>query len=216
MRLGLSRSRRHYGFKVIIYVCLAAVLALFYISVCKLQPAFISCASSHANNMINSVVNNAVTEVFSDEEYSDFADIKTSSKSSIQTIETDTAKINKLKARLNDSIQNNIKNFQPEVVKVPLGSASNFYFLAGLGPNIPIRIYPVSIINTDIEEEFVSAGINQVNHKLYLNVSIDVSYAGITFAETEAISTKVLLTETIIVGDTPEYYGNGNISTSIK
>ena len=97
-----------------------------------------------------------------------------------------------------------------------MGSATHFYFFSGLGPSIPIRIYPVSIVNTDIEEKLVSAGINQVNHRLYLNVSIDVSFAGLTFVETQTVETKVLLTETLVVGETPEYYGNGNISAAVK
>lgn len=214
MRLGLSRSRRHYGCKIIIYVCILALLAMFYFCVCRLKPAFIECATSYANNMVNSVVNQSVTEVFSDDEYKEFSDIKTGE--AIQTIETDTAKINRLKARLNESIQKNAENCQPETVYVPLGSATHFYFLAGLGPKLPVKIYPVSIVKTDIEEKLSSAGINQVNHRLYLNVSIDVSFAGLAFVETEAIETKVLLTETMIVGDTPEYYGSGNVSAALK
>ena len=216
MRLGLSRSRRHYGLKVVFYLCLLAAAILFYICTSRLQPAFIDCASSYANNMVNRVVNKAVTDVFSSDNYSSMSDIKTRDKSSIQTIETDTAKINVLKARLNDSIQDNIKNAQTETVRIPLGSATHFYFFSGLGPSIPIRIYPVSIVNTDIEEKLVSAGINQVNHRLYLNVSIDVSFAGLTFVETQTVETKVLLTETLVVGETPEYYGNGNISAAVK
>lgn len=216
MRLGLSRSRRYYGGRVVIYLCLLGVLTLLYLCACRLQPAFIDCASSYANNMINSVVSKSVTEVFSNDEYSEFSDIKTGEKSSVQTIETDTSKINRLKAQLTESIQQNIQDCQSETVRIPLGNASHFYFLAGLGPKIPIRIYPVSILNTDIEEKFVSAGINQVNHKLYLNVSIEVSFAGLAFTETQALETKVLLTETVIVGDTPEYYGNGNISAALE
>lgn len=214
MRLGLSHSRHHCGHKVFAYVCILAVFFLIYICTCRLKPAFIECSKSYANNMINNVVNKSVTEVFSDTEFKEFSDIKTGA--AVQTIETDTAKINRLKARLNESIQNNVQNCETETVHVPIGSATHFYFLAGLGPKMPVRIYPVSIVKTDFEEKLVSAGINQVNHRLYLNVSIDVSFAGLAFVETEAIETKVLLTETMIVGDTPQYYGNGNISAALK
>lgn len=214
MRLGLSRSRHHYGRRVIIYVCILLAFTLFYLCTCRLKPAFIECASSYANNMVNRVVNQSVTEVFSNDEFKEFSDIKTGAD--IKTIETDTAKINRLKAQLNEAIQNNAQGCQPEIVQVPIGSATHFYFFAGLGPKLPVKIYPVSIVKTDIEEKLVSAGINQVNHRLYLNVSIDVSFAGLAFVETETIETKVLLTETMIVGDTPEYYGSGNISTALK
>ena len=99
---------------------------------------------------------------------------------------------------------------------MPLGSAANFYFLAGLGPEIPVRIYPVSIVNTDLREEFDSAGINQVYHRLYLDVSIKMSLIGVAFVHNETVNTSALLSETVIVGDIPQYYGNGNISAAIK
>lgn len=61
----------------------------------------------------------------------------------IKAIETDTAKINRLKSAIIQSMQKNIDSHKSDTVYVPLGSCSNLYFLAGLGPNVPIRIYPV-------------------------------------------------------------------------
>ena len=114
MRLGLSRSRHHHGRKAIVYVCILLALTLFYLCTCRLKPAFIECASSYANNMVNSIVNQSVTDVFSGDEFTEFSEIKTGD--AIKTIETDTAKINRLKAQLNESIQSHAENCQPETI----------------------------------------------------------------------------------------------------
>ena len=95
-------------------------------------------------------------------------------------------------------------------------SEAAVYFLAGLGPKVPIRIYPVSIVNADFKESFDSVGINQVKHKLYLDVSMKMSFVGMMFAQADTVETSVLLNETIIVGDTPTYYGNGGMTASVE
>lgn len=216
MRLGLSYPRTKRNRFAAAFAVLVVFAALFLIILARLQPAFLAYADTYANNIANSIVNEAVNEVFSDNTYASLTEVRDVSENSITTIETDALKVNRLKTALNQSIQNNIKSFRGETVGVPLGSASNFYFLAGIGPEIPVRIYPASIVNTDLREEFDSAGINQVYHRLYLDVSIEMSFVGMTFAQKETIKTSALLSETVIVGDTPQYYGSGGISAAVN
>ena len=214
MRLGLSRSRKiSGGIKLLILFIISIIL--FIALLIRLQPAFYEYAAVYANNAANSVVNDAINEVFTNSSYSDLVK-QTQDDSGLRAIETDTIKINKLKAALNESIQNSIKNSSAQTVYIPLGSVTNCYFLAGLGPKIPIRIYPVSVVNTDFNDEFVSAGINQVNHKIYLDVSLEMSFIGFGFSHKETVETSALLSETVIIGDTPEYYGGGNFTASMQ
>lgn len=216
MRLGLSHPRKKRNRFAAAFIVLVIFVVLFFTILVKLQPAFLAYASVYANNIANNIVNESVNNVFSDSSYASLTEIKSGSENTLKTIETNAVKVNKLKTALNQSIQNNIKNFRGETICMPLGSATSFYFLAGLGPEIPVRVYPVSMVNTDFREEFDSAGINQVYHRLYLDVSIEMSFVGMTFAQTETVSTSALLSETVIVGDTPQYYGNGSFSASVK
>lgn len=214
MRLGLSRSRKAGGLTfAVIIVFLAA--AGFIVMLTALKPAFIEYAGVYANNMANSVVNNAVNKVFSDNNYNSFAEFKDSGSENVRAIETDAVKINRIKAEIIQSMQERIKSGEYETVYIPLGSATDFYFFAGLGPKIPVKIYPVGIVGADFHEELNSAGINQVNHKIYLDVSINMSFVGFSFSKTETVKTSALLTDTIIVGDTPQYYG-GSLAADIE
>ena len=204
MRLGLSRTRNR------------SLIFLIWLIFTKLQPSFIEYAKVYSNNIANEVVNSAVDDVFVKEEYQSLAKIMENSSENIKAIETDTAKINRLKSAIIQSMQKNIDSHKSDTVYVPLGSCSNLYFLAGLGPKVPIRIYPVSIVNADFKESFDSVGINQVKHKLYLDVSMKMSFVGMMFAQSDTVETSVLLNETIIVGDTPTYYGNGGMTASVE
>lgn len=192
------------------------LIFLIWLIFTKLQPSFIEYAKVYSNNIANEVVNSAVDDVFVKEEYQSLAKIMENSSENIKAIETDTAKINRLKSAIIQSMQKNIDSHKSDTVYVPLGSCSNLYFLAGLGPNVPIRIYPVNIVNADFKESFDSVGINQVKHKLYLDVSMKMSFVGMMFAQSDTVETSVLLNETIIVGDTPTYYGNGGMTASVE
>lgn len=216
MRLGLSRTRNRSLKGVGIFFTLFFWIFLIWLIFTKLQPSFIEYAKVYSNNIANEVVNSAVDDVFVKEEYQSLAKIMENSSENIKAIETDTAKINRLKSAIIQSMQKNIDSHKSDTVYVPLGSCSNLYFLAGLGPKVPIRIYPVSIVNADFKESFDSVGINQVKHKLYLDVSMKMSFVGMMFAQSDTVETSVLLNETIIVGDTPTYYGNGGMTASVE
>ena len=216
MRLGLSRTRNRNLKGVGIFFTLFFLIFLIWLIFTKLQPSFIEYAKVYSNNIANEVVNSAVDDVFVKEEYQSLAQVMENSSENIKAIETDTAKINRLKSAIIQSMQKNIDSHKSDTVYVPLGSCSNLYFLAGLGPKVPIRIYPVSIVNADFKESFDSVGINQVKHKLYLDVSMRMSFVGMMFAQSDTVETSVLLNETIIVGDTPTYYGNGGMTASVE
>lgn len=216
MRLGLSRTRNRNLKGVGIFFTLFFLIFLIWLVFTKLQPSFIEYAKVYSNNIANEVVNSAVDDVFVKEEYQSLAQIMENSSENIKAIETDTAKVNRLKSAIIQSMQKNIDSHKSDTVYVPLGSCSNLYFLAGLGPKVPIRIYPVSIVNADFKESFDSVGINQVKHKLYLDVSMQISFVGMMFAQADTVETSVLLNETIIVGDTPTYYGNGGMTASVE
>ena len=216
MRLGLSRTRNRSLKGVGIFFTLFFLIFLIWLIFTKLQPSFIEYAKVYSNNIANEVVNSAVDYVFVKEEYQSLAKIMENSSENIKAIETDTAKINRLKSAIIQSMQKNIDSHKSDTVYVPLGSCSNLYFLAGLGPKVPIRIYPVSIVNADFKESFDSVGINQVKHKLYLDVSMKMSFVGMMFAQSDTVETSVLLNETIIVGDTPTYYGNVGMTASVE
>lgn len=216
MRLGLSRTRNRNLKGVGIFFTLFFLIFLIWLIFTKLQPSFIEYAKVYSNNIANEVVNSAVDDVFVKEEYQSLAQIMENSSENIKAIETDTAKVNRLKSAIIQSMQKNIDSHKSDTVYVPLGSCSNLYFLAGLGPKVPIRIYPVSIVNADFKESFDSVGINQVKHKLYLDVSMKMSFVGMMFAQSDTVETSVLLNETIIVGDTPTYYGNGGMTASVE
>ena len=76
------------------------------------------------------------------------------------------------------------------------------------GPDIKIKMYTIGNIDTKLESEFTSAGINQVLHRIYLNIKCEVSILTPFNTIEDQIENQVLLTEAVIVGTTPNTYYN--------
>ena len=76
---------------------------------------------------------------------------------------------------------------------------------------MPVKIYPISCVGTDVHETFTSCGINQVRHSIYLKAQIDIGYSGYMFDTTETVTVNVPITDTVIVGEVPQYYGMGDM-----
>lgn len=63
-------------------------------------------------------------------------------------------------------------------------------------------------IEADIDSEFSSVGINQTLHRIYLNLNCSIGILTPFKSISKTVSSKVLLTETVIVGEVPSTYYN--------
>ena len=88
------------------------------------------------------------------------------------------------------------------------GSFTGFKLFAGEGPSIKIKISSVGNVKTDLRSEFVSKGINQTLHRIYLQVDCNVEILTPFESIGKNISNQVLLMENIIIGNIPDTYYN--------
>lgn len=95
---------------------------------------------------------------------------------------------------------------EKRVLKQHFGSFTGFKLLAGRGPGINIRITPIGNVETDLKSEFITQGINQTLHRIYLQVNCQVEILTPFKDIAKDISNQVLLMENIIVGHIPETY----------
>ncbi|MDY0393187.1 sporulation protein YunB [Virgibacillus halophilus] len=109
-----------------------------------------------------------------------------------------------------DSV-NEVADRDPTVVEIPLGQVTGNSVLANLGPKVPVNLELVGSVQTDLEDDIKSYGINNVLISLYVYVEADVQIIVPFTSKTKKVSTKILIDKKYIVGGVPDYYGgNGN------
>ena len=186
---------------LLIFILIIAVLLQF-------KPVFEEKASHAAKTQAIKIINNATDSIFSDISVPELAIIDKDDNGNIVSVKADTIEMNRLKSKLSKSIQQFAENAENATVHIPIGSLTDFSVLQGFGYRIPINISTDGLAKIDFEDEFVSCGINQVKHKIFMTVSVRVTVVSSAYSKSETITTEIPVTETVISGTVPNYYGD--------
>ena len=91
-------------------------------------------------------------------------------------------------------------------LSIPVGTLTGSALLAGRGPRISVRMESVGSSSARFENRFTSAGINQTNHRIVLEVNVSVSILLPGFTTATQVANEVTVAETVIVGAVPDTY----------
>jgi sporulation protein YunB len=170
----------------------------------------ISEATMRASTTI--AVNDAVYYTLSDEmRYDDLVTITRDEKGEITAVAANPLKINKIARDTASISQSNLKNLSLNGIPVPLGALTGIEAFAGLGARIRFRIIPVSSVSCGFSSTFESVGINQTKHSIYLNIVADISIVMPSKTKNFAVSTQILVGESVIVGRVPDTFLQSDI-----
>lgn len=112
--------------------------------------------------------------------------------------------MNIFKSQVTNAIDKEFDSQAKTEIPVSLGTASGVVLFSGLGPHVDIDVGFVSSTKTDFENVFESAGLNQTQHSVMLNVETTVilNLAGRRIPKT--VETSFCVAQTVIVGSVPE------------
>lgn len=204
------RYRRFYGrnnrvlFKII---CIAIALMIgVLLTDAKLRPAIYDIAALEAHAVASKTIHTAVEEVLakSGVAYSDIVSISRTENGSITGITTDIVKLNLFKSRVTNAVDTTFAEKGYTSVSAALGSATGITFLSGCGPYVDVKIGMASSTQSDFENVFESAGINQTQHSIMLNLETQVVFTMTGRRVTSKVETSFCVAQTVIVGSVPD------------
>lgn len=201
-------KKKKLSIKIKIIIIIASVSIIAVLLDRQMRPLIKSVVFSQAQTVSTNVINQVVSDELSrlDIDYSDIVDIQKDADGKILAVSTDMKKVNSLKSLIALSIQNKISAEEEQKAKIPLGTFTGTEILNGRGPKIPINVSLSGSVIMDFKSEFVSAGINQTKHKLYLDVSSEVLAFIPGYPVNTVVKTSILIAETIIVGEVPAVF----------
>lgn len=170
-------------------------------------PIIIRTSESKIKTLANKSMNIAVVTAMSqDITYDDLILITYNTAGDISIIQANSITINNLAKSITRVTQENLIKLTDEPITIPLGAFSGITALAGLGPTIDFEIHPYGDISCKFSSEFVSAGINQTQHKIYMNIISNVNII-LPFKDLQVQATSsVLVCESVIIGNIPDTY----------
>lgn len=204
-----KKKRRIAAVLLLFFFACALIAVYFQHNVTKVLIA-VSEATMRANTTV--AINDAVYYTLGDGvRYEDLVTVERNDEGDVVSLSANALKINKIARDTASVSQSNLRNLSLDGIPVPLGALTGIEALAGVGPRIRIRIIPVSSVVCGFSSRFESAGINQTKHSLYLNAVADISIVMPSRTKNFAVTTDILVCESVIVGKVPDVCLQGDI-----
>jgi sporulation protein YunB len=191
---------------ILLAILLMVVFILRFLN-SKLDVIVADMVEEGVKNTITKMINEAVTQSMREGDYKDILSITYTSDGKVQGMVADSIKINLLCADVGARISEKLDALDRFYVEVDVGDVLDDIIIFGGFPySFSADVVPVGGIETGIESEFLSAGINQTNYRLKMRVKVGVTAIMLITTSTIDISTTVSIAEMLIVGDVPTVY----------
>lgn len=184
---------------------LAIFVTVFYF---RSRPVIYSIAVSNAETMMLQFTNKSVSQVLDGNKvkYESIVQLSSNPQGEIISLNIDQLMINRLKTEITDGVSDMVRNNEDCMVTVPFGTLLGYEYTAGMGPMIKIPMRITATAYVDFKSEFLSAGINQVLHKITVVVRVNgvVLMTGTKYSF--STTTDFIAAQTVIVGRVPDAY----------
>jgi len=197
-------NKKNY-FIILFFIILILFVIIFLNKI--LYPVFFAVAEAEALQVVNEIINEAVEKEISEIEYEDLIKYKCDNNGNLILFQQNTVQINNFSSKIALNIQKEFKAIKKIDIDLPLGRLIGLKILAGSGPVINLNIIPGGFVSVPkIQDEFISAGINQTRHKLYLDLELELFLSAPFVQKKYLLNSEVPVVEVTILGKVPEVY----------
>ncbi|NLB74260.1 MAG: sporulation protein YunB [Firmicutes bacterium] len=205
---GMSSKPPRRG-PVFVRILLLAVLGIVIFAIIdwRLRPTLHQLATARARVLATEAVTSAVAlEIAEGIRWEDLYALRPDSAGKVVLVQPNTGEIDRLTSKVTLRVQEYLNKINETRIRIPLGQILGTHVLANVGPRIVISITPIGTVTTRILSDFEQAGINQIRHKIYLEVTAHMQVIVPMVVATDDIVAQVPITEVLIMGDVPETY----------
>ncbi len=183
------------------------VVALVIAAEQNLSQTMLDMAFARAYSIAVETVNRAVKQVVAGGvSYEDLIVTQMDAQGRVSMLRANTMRMNEIATKTALLAEKELNSIENQYINIPMGAALGIRFLAGYGPRIPVQILPIGAVQTNFDTEFVSAGINQTRHKIFLSLRTTVSLIIPTGSQLVEVNSTVPIAESIIVGEVPDSF----------
>lgn len=194
-------------FFIFLVITMIAIITCLLFYNC-LDPIFEELALTEAKAIATRITNEESTRAIVGYTYNDLFKIEKDSEGNIQMISANILTMNLLTSDIASFIQKSLDETDSSKIKLSVGSFTGVKMFSGIGPSVNLKISSAGDVETDLRSEFISQGINQTLHRIYLQINSKVKILTPIKILHEEISNQVLLAEHVIVGEIPSTYYN--------
>lgn len=190
---------------IVIFITICILLTIAFESYMK--PLQDKIMENEARGLVEERVSKIADDVISNSDYDyDKLLVKKENKNGgIVSLSVNTPAVNKIQNEFSDVFQNKMDDLNTQYFSVPLGDLTNLTMLSSLGPRIKFSYDMTGSVDVELKSSFESTGVNQTIHRVNMIVDAEVVFISQSYMENLKIRNEFAISETVIVGDTPDY-----------
>lgn len=200
----IRKKRKFKKFLIIFFAFAILIVVLFEIYIKPFQDKLME---NRAKVLVEARISKIADDVIKSHEYDyDKLLIKTESKNNIVTsLSVNTQAVNKLQNEFSNIFQNKMDDLITQYFSVPIGDLTGLTMLSSKGPRLKFSYDMTGSVDVELNSEFDTSGINQTIHRVTMVVDAEVVFVSQSYMENLKIRNEFAVSETVIVGDTPDY-----------
>ena len=190
---------------IVIFIVISILIIIAFESYMK--PLQDKIMENEARGLVEERVSKIADDVISNSDYDyDKLLVKSENKNGgIVSLSVNTPAVNKIQNEFSDVFQNKMDDLNTQYFSVPLGDLTNLSMLSSLGPRIKFSYDMTGSVDVELKSTFESTGVNQTIHRVNMIVDEEVVFISQSYMENLKIRNEFAISETVIVGDTPDY-----------
>ncbi len=198
-------SRRKGVIITLSVITVLVVLLVVYLSV--INPILVRSTSLMLDSIAKKAINEGINQITDNRAiYDDLININYNDIGHISMIQIKSYEANTICNKIIINTEKAIDELGDKGFQVKSGLFSTIPILSGLGKNITFHFQQIGSVTCSYASKFVSAGVNQTLHRLYVDINTKLSVVLPFHTEVVDVSQSVLLCENIIIGDIPYTY----------
>lgn len=174
----------------------------------EIEPIIEEQCKTKAKSIATQISNKQASIVMEKYKYEDLCTVVKDENNNVKMIKSNVMSVNEITSDVAIRIQSEIDKYEADDIYIRLGSFTGNKFLVGRGPKVYFKISSIGNVDTNLKSEFISAGINQTLHKVYLEVKCKITILTPFSQVNEEITNQILIAEAVILGDVPGSYYN--------
>lgn len=201
-RAGARRLFRRAGFTLFLII-----LFILFLDLC-VHPILREVAEAQLENRISLLISSTVAGVEADDgvTYDALVTEEKNDAGAITALQSNMTAVNSLRDDLIRALSGAVGSLDMHDLDIPLGNLTGVDFFSGRGPEIQVRAVWIGTVTAEFESEFTAAGINQTQHKIYVDVTVPISVLLPTGLVKTQVESRVCVAENVIVGNVPDTY----------
>ena len=189
-----------------LFLVLLILTVIFIFADSRIRPQVVTLARYKVQSLVSQAANQAIIEQMelSPLSYGDLITVQRNEAGEITLLSYNALEVNRLKSQITSTVISKVQMMEKADIYIPLGSLTNLDILNNKGPLLHFVVTPTAYVETDIESEFETTGINQICHRIFIILKMSASALIPNYSTDVNFSTRVCVAQTIIVGKVPE------------